>query len=146
MLHRGQYRIASEHINDKAGASIHTGMKFSLKKAFGITEDFTLGDKVIYGYTILQSVVFFALFGAVTIIVLFWGLSDRAWADFFYYIYWFTIVFFFIVSVWLLIGGVFDLKSLIKDLRFKVRDLADDGRVSNDSKQTLPKDDVGVKQ
>ncbi|OHB41929.1 MAG: hypothetical protein A2Y13_10795 [Planctomycetes bacterium GWC2_45_44] len=146
MLHRGQYRIASEHINDKAGASIHTGMKFSLKKAFGITEDFTLGDKVIYGYTILQSVVFFALFGAVTIIVLFWGLSDRAWADFFYYIYWFTISFFFIVSVWLLIGGVFDLKSLIKDLRFKVRDLADDGRVSNDSKQTLPKDDVGVKQ
>jgi SSS family solute:Na+ symporter len=146
MLHRGQYRIASEHVSGETGVSIYADRKFSIKKAFGITEEFTLGDKIIYGFAIGKTLLFFVMFAGIAGVVLLWGLSDRAWADFFYYVYCFMIVFFFITTIWLSIGGFWDLRNLFRDLRSKVRDLADDGRVSNDSKQTLPKDDVGVKQ
>jgi len=137
MLHRGQYRIASEHASEDAAASVNAAGKFNLKQVFGITEDFTTGDKVIYGFAMGKTLVFFVLFGGMSIAVLLWGLSDRAWADFYYYIYWSMIALFFIVSVWLLIGGIRDLKNLFRDLRSKRRDIADDGRVvDHNFKQT----------
>ena len=131
MLHRGKYRVASDHVNAKAAESIHAGKKFNLKKIFGFTDEFTLGDKIIYWFAIGKSLVFFVLFGVMTGVVLLWGLSDRAWADFHYYMYWFTIVFFFIITVWLSIGGFLDLKNLFRDLRVAGRDIDDDGRVSD---------------
>lgn len=135
MLHRGKYRIASDHISENSGMSIYAKKKFSLKNAFGFTDDFSRGDKIIYGFAIGKSLVFFLLFMSMTAVVLLWGLSDRAWANFHYYVYWFTIVFFFITTVWLSIGGICDLKNLFKDLKIKGRDLTDDGRVvDQDSK------------
>jgi len=135
MLHRGQYRIESEHVNDKVDTSIRSGIKYRFKTAFGITNDFTFGDKIIYAYAMGHTLFFFLLYLAVTLVVLFFGLSDKAWANFHYYIFWFTIILFFGVSVWLLCGGMFDLKNLIVDLGLKKRDLSDDGSVAhNDAK------------
>ena len=138
MLHRGKYVIASEHVNESAaGEPVSTGFKACVKKIFGFTEEFTLGDKIIYSIAIGKSIFFFALFAMTTVVVLIWGLTDRAWANFHYYVYWSMIIFFFVTTIWLSIGGIRDIKSLFRDLRGMKRDLTDDGRVvDQDLKQT----------
>ena len=136
LLHRGKYRIESDHINDKAGEPISKRRRLSIKDAFGITNEFTVGDKIIYGIAIGKTLIFFVLFGGMAVIVSLWGLSDRAWANFYYYIYRIMIVFFFVTTIWLSVGGIKDLKELFNDLRVKKRDFTDDGQViDHDFKQ-----------
>ncbi|MEN8255210.1 MAG: sodium:solute symporter [Verrucomicrobiota bacterium] len=131
MLHRGKYRIASEHAADGAAASTRARSRFELKKIFGITEDFTRGDKVIYGITIFKSLLVFVLFIVMTLWACLRGLSDKQWSNYHYYMLWIMMSLSFIIAAWLLIGGVRDLIALFKDLRTAKRDLADDGRVAH---------------
>jgi SSS family solute:Na+ symporter len=129
MLHRGKYRIAADHADLKAAKSVHADKKFNIRKVWGINEDFTLGDKVIYGLAFGQSMIFFLLFAGITIIILSFGLGESVWGKFFYYVFCFSIAFFFIVTVWLSIGGFRDLIKMLKSLGTKERDISDDGRV-----------------
>ena len=129
MLHRGQYRISIKQVGKETGEPIRKKRKFSFKKAIGITEDFTLGDKIIYGITIIKSLVLFLLFSIMTVFSIFRGLSDKNWSDFHYYIFWIMSGTSFFIAIWLFIGGICNIISLFKDLKTAKRDFADDGSI-----------------
>ncbi|HBG77928.1 MAG TPA: sodium:solute symporter [Phycisphaerales bacterium] len=123
MLHRGEYGIAGESIPVREKVSI-------IKTAFGVTEEFTKGDKIIYAIAISQSLVMFLLFVAMTAMAYFIGLTDKQWSLFHYYSFWIMMSASFVVIAWLSIGGIRDTISLFRDLRAAKRDTTDDGRVT----------------
>ena len=57
------------------------------------------------------------------------NLTDEGWGDFFRYKLWYYIVTAFTYSIWLGIGGWYDLIQLFKDLKIAKRDASDDGQV-----------------
>jgi SSS family solute:Na+ symporter len=127
MLHRDEYAVAS----DRAA----TGGKdyrrtWTWRTALGITPEFTRGDKIIYGITIVKSILFFGLWVVMTTIALTVGISKAGWATYHYYVNaMFFIVTSFIVMIWLSIGGLRDLSHLYRDLKDAQRDFSDDGTV-----------------
>jgi solute:Na+ symporter, SSS family len=144
MLHRGQYRIAAEHLDSDTEEQSSACAKFSFKKVFGISNDFTRGDKIIYGITIYKSLALFMLFVIMTCVAIFWGLSDRQWSTYHYYMLWFMISTSFIIAVWLLVGGILDARSLLRDLLTSKREIGDDGRVVAKNYQENTADDTAV--
>ncbi len=97
--------------------------------AFGITEEFTRGDKIIYAIAISQSLVMFLLFVVMTSLAYFVGFTNKHWSIFHYYNFWIMMSASFVVVAWLSIGGIRDTISLFRDLRAAKRDLTDDGSV-----------------
>jgi len=133
MLHRGRYRVRGDH--DTAQAPAKT--KWSWKTALGITDEFSLGDKIIYGIAIGKSMVLFVLFVIMTTLAVVVGLSDRQWSYYHRIMLAFWIFTSFAVAVWLTIGGVRDGIALFRDLKNVTRDYTDDGRVlDHDYEQT----------
>jgi len=127
MLHRAEYVVASDH---EATGGRDVRHRWSLKMALGITEDFTRGDKFIYGFTIAKSLGLFALWIIMTVVALTVGISIEGWSIYHYYVSaMFFIVLTFIVMVWLSIGGLRDVVRLYRDLRAVKRDFTDDGTV-----------------
>ena len=127
MLHHGEYVVASDH-EATGGKAIE--QKRSWKTALGITADFTRGDKLIYGFTIVKSLGLFALWIIMTVTALTVGVSIEGWSTYHYYV---NVIFFivltFVVMIWLSIGGLRDVFRLYRDLRAAKRDFADDGTV-----------------
>jgi solute:Na+ symporter, SSS family len=127
MLHRGEYVVASDR---QATGGRDIKRQWNWRMALGITEEFTRGDKIIYGITIAKSLMFFGLWIVMTITWYTVGISDDGWATYHYYV---NAMFFigtsFIVMVWLSIGGLKDLVALLKDLKEAKRDFSDDGTV-----------------
>ena len=65
-----------------------------------------------------------------TIYALVVGLSNEGWAYYHQYVnMWFYIISSFFIAVWLSIGGMRDLFSLLHDLKVAQRDHKDDGTV-----------------
>ncbi len=144
MLHRGQYRIVSEHASDEAGGLIDSYKKFGLKKLLGITDEFTLGDKAIYGISVFYTVALFLFFAVVTSIAYLWSFSDKQWCGIHYYMLLFTIITSFVIAVWLSIGGIRDAINFIRDLRAVKQDLMDDGSViDHDYQQDVQSKEMG---
>ena len=129
MLHRGDYRIQSEHASEEEGASTHAPKKFQLRRLFGFTKDFTLGDKIIYSMTMAKSLILFFIFLGLTTAMLVVGLSEDTWAAYFKGLFWFMCMSSIAIAVWLAIGGVRDVINLYRDLATAKRDASDDGRV-----------------
>lgn len=132
MLHRGKYKMASEQAGAETAASTETGKKIDIKTALGfggITKEFTRGDKFIYSVTIVKSLAFFLLFVVMTSVAYFWGLSDGQWSGYHYYVLCFMLSTSFIIAVWLMIGGIYDAKTMLKELIASKREADDDGRV-----------------
>lgn len=127
MLHRGEYVVASDR---QATGGRDIAREWNWRMALGITEEFTRGDKIIYGITIGKSLMFFILWIVMTITWYTVGISNDGWATYHYYV---NAMFFigtsFIVMVWLSIGGLKDLVALLKDLKEAKRDFSDDGTV-----------------
>ena len=127
MLHRGEYVVATDHA---ATEGVDVKHRWSWKTALGITEDFSRGDKFIYGFTIVKSLGFFTLWVIMTLVAVTVGISTDGWATYHYYV---NAMFFigltFVVMIWLSIGGLRDVFRLYKDLREAKRDFSDDGTV-----------------
>ncbi|OHB52694.1 MAG: hypothetical protein A2Y12_03290 [Planctomycetes bacterium GWF2_42_9] len=125
MLHRGEYAIKTDH---KDGVVVPpTGWKALLP-----SKEFTKVDKFVYYFFLGWSLVVYALFLVLTGYSLFIkDLSDNFWVG-----YWtcFTVLVALTgvaFTVWILIGGIRDVRSLFRDLNaIKINDL-DDGRVVN---------------
>ena len=127
LLHRGEYRVDADH---ETGIGVATATEWNWKVALGITDEFTKGDKLIYGITLGKSAVFFAMWIVMTVYALVVGLSNEGWAYYHQYVnMWFYIISSFIIAVWLSIGGMRDLFSLLHDLKVAQRDHKDDGTV-----------------
>ena len=128
LLHRGEYVVKSDH--EATGGVAVAKQKWNWQTALGITEEFSRGDKIIYGITIGKAILFFGLWIGMTIAVYTVGVSKEGWATYHYYVNaMFFIATSFIVMVWLSIGGIRDLFRLYRDLQTVQRDLADDGTV-----------------
>ena len=126
MLHRGKYVVESDR---QATGGVAVEQEWNWKTALGITDEFTLGDKVIYAITLLKSTIFFVLWVIMTIYALKVDLSDYGWGVYHRYVLWFYIVTSFAIAVWLSIGGIRDVFRLFHDLKVAKRDFKDDGMV-----------------
>ena len=128
LLHRGEYVVGSDH--QATGGVAVSREKWNWRTALGITDDFTRGDKIIYGITVVKAILFFGLWIGMTVAVYTVGVSKAGWITYHYYVNaMFFIATSFIVMVWLSIGGIRDLIRLYRDLNTVQRDLDDDGTV-----------------
>ena len=127
MLHRTGYEVESDRA---ATGGVAVREKWNWRTALGITAEFTRGDKIIYGVTIVKSIGFFALWIVMTILASTVGIGASGWATYHYYVNaMFFIATSFVVMVWLSIGGIRDVVRLYADLRAARRDHLDDGTV-----------------
>ncbi len=100
-----------------------------LLSRLGISEEFTKRDRLVYFLTMLLAATFMLSF-FVGLIWHFTGNADQSWWIRFWTLFiGFKITLALIVTVWFLIGGSMDVRSLIRRLRSGERDKDDDGHV-----------------
>lgn len=130
LLYRGKY---AEIVPSPSGAMASDGPTLSpvtrLQRCFGINGDFTRCDKVIYFSTIgLCGFVLTLFFG-----LLLWNVAVRPdhgqWMSFWHGFVLVAIVISAFTTAWLLIGGMSDLRDMLRDLKTIVRSASDDGFV-----------------
>ena len=123
MLHRGRYAIEQEKTPEDDLRTPYW------KKAIGFSRDMSWDDKLMI--VCAYSYAFLAL-GTVllgTIWHLCFGISDEMWLAFWHGYCWFFFGFLIIFTIWLGIGGCFDVKKLFSMLGTAKRNDDDDGRV-----------------
>ena len=132
MLHRGKYAVASDHANIKAAAM---KPRWHWSRLISVTEDFTRGDKWIYGIITVKTFVLLGCFIVVSILAIVFNLTDQGWSN--YHRYWMTFNIFtsFVIAVWLTTGGFRDMRRLFRDLKTARPDYSDDGTVIDDTDQ-----------
>jgi SSS family solute:Na+ symporter len=126
LLHRGRYVVPSDH--EKAEAAL-TGTRIKLKNIFGITDEFSKGDKAIYGLTIAQTGILFVVWIIVTLFSLRADFGPRQWATYHYIWFMFDLVVALAIAVWIITAGFRDLARFFRRLNAAPRDALDDGRV-----------------
>ncbi|MBR2344848.1 MAG: sodium:solute symporter [Lentisphaeria bacterium] len=123
MLHRGKYDTANEHVEQ----SSEVGW---LARRLGITKEFTLGDKIIYGATILWTLFWFLVFIVFTIWQFaFNGVPNEWWLRLWHFKIYLTLILGVGCTIWFLIGGIIDVVGLFKALANSIQNDADDGSV-----------------
>ena len=136
MLHRGKYAIKGEHEAEVTLPS--TGIKTLLPD-----KEYTKWDKVIHFLPPVFIFSWFALFIITAIYHKLWGTSDRFWMGYWAFMVVLTIIIGVGTTVWLSVGGIYDLRTMIRTLRTRARDAFDDGRVVDhhslaDEKMSIP--------
>jgi len=122
LLHRGQYSREVAPIMDEYRGSI-------LLKIAGITKEFSKGDRFLTVFLVTWNLLNFLWFIAFSIVNLLRPVSDQAWTTYWHANLLICAVLAFPSTVWFTIGGVIDIKALLKHLDTAVRDHTDDGRV-----------------
>ena len=123
LLHRGKYAIEQ----NQAGKKKPTG----LLEKLGIDKEFSTGDKLVYGLCIGIPLFFLTLFAIGTIYGLFINrqVTDQTWLRFWYWFIIFCTVLSALLGIWYSVGGLIDLKKMLRLLRTAKRDDLDDGTV-----------------
>lgn len=129
LLHRGIYAAAGDVVKEQAKVSLRRKLFSTL---IGITPEYTKGDKMIAWSVFLWSIGygFILMFCGVLI----WNALSpwpvRYWGTYFFIT---TIVASIIVgcisTVWFMIGGFKDLMAMFRDLKARIANPLDDGRV-----------------
>jgi hypothetical protein len=126
LLHRGAYAIKSEvAVGDEVNPSLW-------KKLFGITTEFTRGDKVIYYLTTAWSLFWVANFFVLLAVNLVKIQSDHFWLRYNQWMFYTQLAAGILATIWLCCGGIRDLRDLFRTLATAVRNDNDDGRVADD--------------
>jgi SSS family solute:Na+ symporter len=120
LLHRGEYATEPLAALTKAPGKW---------KWFGVTSEFSRGDRVIYALKIGWTGFWVAAFIVGTILALTVGVSNGAWAKWWLFQIVVGAVVGVITIVWFLIGGMKDLKDLMNTLRNPEREETDNGTV-----------------
>ena len=124
LLNRGDYSIKEEKkIVDKNVKTIW--------KIFGIGNEFTIEDKIIYLVSYIWNVFFTIVFVVGTIYNLSNSVSDESWMVYWKYQVYINIVFSFIIIIWFSIGGFIDIKKMFSSLGSDQRDHKDSGWVGD---------------
>ncbi len=130
LLHRGKYEVAGE-------IETGTGPVGRGWQALGITAEFSRRDRILYLLTWSWNVIWVLIFAAATIFFLTreirdgdWSRYDSWWLGFWHTKIWIELSVAMVVIVWFTIGGVRDIRTLLRTLSKKDRDDADDGFVS----------------
>jgi hypothetical protein len=127
MLHRGVYNLDHDK-KERLQWSLHT----IFNKLLGVTKEYTTGDKVIAWSFFLYSFVY--NFICVFIIVIIWNAFSpwpvQWWGTYFFVVYLVVPGIMAVISTfWFGIGGFIDLFRLFRDLKARVDNPLDDGRV-----------------
>ena len=126
LLNRGKYSIEDEiKVLDKKEKSIW--------KIFGVGNEFTIEDKIIYLISFIWNISFIIVFIVGTVYNLYNDVSDDAWMAYWKYQVYVNIIFSFIIIIWFTIGGVIDIKKMFQSLRSSERDHGDSGWVDNNT-------------
>ncbi len=130
MLHRGRYASSRDRKDtERSTGEVKEGwIAWALRK-LGLTADFTLADKFIFGATIFWSVGWGVVFLGGTAYYLTKGFADSVWLEFWKIKIWIMFGLVLVVAAVFVIGGMIDLKSLVRSLRTMRRDDRDDGMV-----------------
>ncbi|MBO4513679.1 MAG: hypothetical protein J5746_13025 [Victivallales bacterium] len=128
LLHRGEYADDISLQHERASFSI-VGI---IRRLVGITEEYSLGDKVIAWSVFLYSFVYQLGLAFVAVIVcnVFCPWSDIAWSK--YFLIKSVIVpsvIGVVTTVWFCIGGIRDLLRLFRDLGRRANDAEDNGQI-----------------
>ncbi len=126
MLHRGKYAVeGEEHKESKESVSW-------FKKIFGITPEFTRGDRII-AYLIVGWFLFWLLVFCVGMVYAkIKHPTEDDWAKFWHL---YLVILFFmaiVTTIWFSIGSILDIRNMFRQLRTQVRDDSDDGFIRHD--------------
>ena len=138
LLHRGKWAVESDghhakklteqEVND---TNNNQTLYAKVRKRLGITDDFTASDTAIYLFKIGWAIFFFTAFIVGTIAGLTVGIDDHIWILWWGFKVSITVTIGTLTTIWFLIGGIFDLKRLVTDLKHIHRDNHDDGTVTD---------------
>ena len=124
LLNRGKYSIEDEvTVSEKKIKSIW--------KIFGVGNEFTIEDKIIYLISFIWNTSFIIIFIVGTIYNLSNDMSDDAWMVYWKYQVYANIIFSFIIIIWFTFGGIIDIKKMFQSLGSNKRDHGDSGWVEN---------------
>ena len=126
LLHRGDHEVESDR-------EVGDGRNRNWWKWFGVTEEYNRRDRVLllltYGWTALWIVVF--IIGTVFFVTRStggdWSPYNVWWARYWEIYMWILIAVSAVVAVWLIGGGVRDVRRLLHTLSTQERDAEDDG-------------------
>lgn len=133
MLHRGKYEIQGE---------VEAGTVESNRgwRALAINSEFSRRDKFLYLLTYGYNLGWVVVFIIATVFFLTrriegsdWSRYDALWLGFWHTRQWIEMGISLVVIVWFTIGGVRDVKALLKALDERKRDEADDGFIPRDT-------------
>jgi SSS family solute:Na+ symporter len=122
VLHRGSYAIGEETKIVEAEPS--RGLK-----VLGMGREFTRGDRIIYGATYAMTGIWTVLFIVGTVYNLTHEVSDEAWGLFWRTYVYVQLALAVFVLLWFTVGGIVDVKAMLRRLDVMERDDSDDGKV-----------------
>lgn len=126
MLHRGKY---ADNENIQAERIAKPGLLAKL----GITAELSFKDKLTYFSCIGWTLLWFSIFaiGSILHLVL-GGFSDKTWLAFWRIWIYVSLIVSAIVTIWLMIGGLKDMRDLFRRLKIAKVDVNDDGVVRHE--------------
>ena len=123
LLHRGPFAVAED-------VAIGDSETKSIWYKFGLTKEFTVKDKVIFFFSLGLSFLWFFIFIAGTIYHVIFGIETKLWIKYWHFYVLFIFAFVVCVVIWMLIGGIIDIRKMFTRLRTLKRDEHDDGWVN----------------
>jgi len=127
MLHRGKYDIKHEHVK-----AVEEKPKSIWLRVINITDEFSLGDRIIAIGLLVWNGIWLLLFILATIYSLLLrkgGFSTETWGKFWHVWVWVNLIVGTPITIWLVIGGWYDIRRCLRRLKTFKRDDRDDGRV-----------------
>ena len=124
LLNRGDYSINGEV------EFVKNNVK-TIWRVFGIGNEFTIEDKIIYLVSYVWNILFTLVFILGTIYNLSNDVIDESWMVYWKYQVYINIVFSFIIIIWFTVGGFIDIKKMFSSLSSSERDHNDSGWVEN---------------
>ena len=124
LLNRGNYSINGEVEFVKKNVK-------TIWRVFGIGNEFTIEDKIIYLVSYVWNIFFTLVFILGTIYNLSNSVIDDSWMVYWKYQVYINIVFSFIIIIWFTVGGFIDIKEMFSSLGSNKRDHSDSGWVKN---------------
>ncbi|MCP4644260.1 MAG: sodium:solute symporter [bacterium] len=123
MLHRGEYAVQTDVV---AGTRKPVSL---LNRVFGIGEEFSRGDKIIYIATIAWMALWSGVFIIGTIYNLLYDVPVESWAQYWRFYVTLCLILGTCTTAWFVVGGLRDIKEMFRLLRERVQNDADDGTV-----------------
>ena len=124
LLNRGDYSIKEEK------KIVSKNVK-TIWRIFGIGNEFTIEDKIIYLVSYVWNIFFTLVFVIGTVYNLSNSVSDDSWMVYWKYQVYINVVFSFVIIIWFSIGGFIDIKKMFSSLSSTQRDHQDSGWVSD---------------
>lgn len=124
LLHRGKYAVAAD-----AAVGDEEAPPSGIRALIGISPEFTRTDKLLYYATLGWSLFWIAVFFVLLVLNLIEVRSDRFWFTYWKWTLLLNMGLGFCTVVWFSLGGLADVRDIMRRLSRLQRDDADDGRV-----------------